>query len=71
MHLDLQTVVESRSLGGAVEHQLVLRDKHQSQLGRLPFHSHRNVKGSTLSMLLDLRTVVGSLEDSIQRDVLL
>ena len=68
MHQGLQTVVESRSLGGAVVHQLVLRGKHQSQLGRLPSHFHQSVKGSILPMLLDLRTVVGSLEDSIQID---
>ena len=60
MHQGLQTVVESRSLGGAVVHQLVLRGKRQSQLVHLPSHFHRSEKESTLSMLLDLQTVVGS-----------
>ena len=67
MHQGLQTVVESRSLGGAVVHQLVLRGKRQSQLGRLPSHFHRSEKESTLSMLQGLQTVVG-FHDLIRDD---
>ena len=72
MLLGLQTIVESRPPIGAVGHQLVLKDKNQSQLGHLPSHFHRSEKESTLSMLLDHRIAEGFpfLEDFIQKDVL-
>ena len=59
MHQGLQTVMGSRSLGGAVVHQLVFGGKNQSHLERLLSHSHRSARGSILSKLQGLRIVEG------------
>ena len=59
MRLGLQTVVESRSPEEVEGHQHVLTGKHQRQLGRLPSHFHRNVRGSIVPKPQGLQTIKG------------